>query len=140
MEEAAVHRPVLQKAHRAGVAVGHDRLRAVGRAGDVAEARGDLVERLVPRDAREASFALAADPAHRMQHALVGVRALEIARDLGAQDAGGRGMVRRAADGDRAAVLDGRQQRAGIGTIVRAGAAHDAPTRNRGGIERHTVS
>ncbi len=60
VEEAAVHRPVLQQSHRPGIGIRNDRLRAVGRARDLAETRGDRVERLVPADALEAPFALAA--------------------------------------------------------------------------------
>ncbi len=140
MEEAAVHRAVLQQAHRAGVAVRQDGLRAVGRRGDVREPVGDGRERLVPRDAREAAFALATDAAHRMQHALVRVRAVEVAGHLRAQHAGRGRMVGRTADGDRAAVLDGGQQRAGVGAVVRARAAHDMPSGRRRRLNGHDAT
>ena len=48
---------------------------------------GDLVQRLVPGDARETAFAFASDAPHRMQHALIGIGALEVARDFRAQHA-----------------------------------------------------
>ena len=108
------------------------------RAGSPAAVRGrcdgckacrDRCQRLVPGDALEPAFALAADAPHRMQHALVRVGPVEIARDLRAQHAAGGRMIGRAANRDRAAVLDCRQQRAGVGTVVRAGAAHDASSR-----------
>ena len=137
MEEAAVHRRVLQEPHRAGVAVGKNGLRSGGRRRDGAEARGDRGQRLVPRDALETAFAFAADASHRMQHALVRVRPVEIARDLGAEHAARRRMIRRAANGDRAAVLDCRQQRARVGTVVRASATHDVPAGGRRRIEWH---
>src|SRR6185437_1994319 len=65
MEEATIHRRALEQPHRSRVAVRKDRLRAVARPGDRLEALCDLVERLVPRDAREAALALGADAAHR---------------------------------------------------------------------------
>ncbi len=68
----------------------------------------------------------------------VGVGALEVARDLGAQRAGGRRMVRRAAHVDRAAVLDRDQHRAGVRAVVRAGAAHDGACGKR--VEGHRRS
>jgi hypothetical protein len=71
VKEAPVHRRILQESHRACVAVGHDCLRSIRRGRDVRKPRRDLVDRLVPRDAREAPFALATDAAHRMQHTLV---------------------------------------------------------------------
>ena len=70
VEEAAIHRAVLQEPHRSRVGVRDDRLRAVGRSGDRAEPGRDGVERLVPGDALEAAFALPAHASHRVQHAL----------------------------------------------------------------------
>ncbi len=125
VEEAAVHRAVLQQPHRSRVGIGDDGLRTVARGGDRREFRGDRVERLVPADSLEAAFTLAADALHRMQHALGRIGALEVMRDLRAKHAGGRRMVGGAANLDRAAVLDGHLQRAGVGAIVRTGAADD---------------
>ena len=143
VEEAPVHRRVLQEAHRARVAV-----RAGSPAGRRSTPRSRRSASAIvssassQRDAREPALALAADAPHRMQHALVGVRAVEIARDLRAQHALRRRMVGRAADRDRAAVLDGRQHRAGVRTIVRAGAADDAAAGGGGGSSgmRHANS
>ena len=53
MEETAIHRTVLQKAHRAGIRIRDDGLRAVVRLGDRGEFGGDRVECLVPRYALE---------------------------------------------------------------------------------------
>src|SRR5262249_3956940 len=77
--------------------------------------------------------------AQRVQHALARVHPVEIARNLGAEHAAGRGMVRRAVDPDRAAVLHGHVQRAGVRAVVRAGAEDDlGPGSSRGGtVERH---
>ncbi len=124
MEEAPVQALALHQAHGAGIAVGQDGARIIG--GNVAEPGGNGVERLVPRDALEAPLALAADTFHRMQQALVGIHAIEIVRDLGAQRAVGEGHVGRAADPHRAAVGHGDFHRAGVGTVVRAGGADHA--------------
>src|SRR5690606_461820 len=122
VKEAPVQALALDQAHGAGVTVGQDRARVGG--GDLAILRGDGVERLVPRDALEAALALAPDALHRVQQALVGIDALEVVRDLGAQRAVGEGHVGGAADLYRAATGDGDLHRAGVGAIVRAGRAH----------------
>ena len=142
VEEAAVHRAVLQESHRAGVRIGDDCLRSVARGRDGRKFRGDRVERLVPADPLEAAFALAADTLHRMQHALVGIRALEVMGDLGAQHAGGGGMVGGAANLDRAAVLDRHLQRARVGAVVRARAADDGAGQGPrgGGVRGHGLN
>ena len=108
---------------------------AVRRFGDRGEPGGDRFQRFVPADALEASFTLPADALHRVQHARVGVRALEIARDLRAQRAAGRRVVRRAADFDRATVLDRDEHRARVRAVVRTGAADDRAV--AGGVEGH---
>ncbi len=54
MEEASIEAFALELAQGAGVAIRQDRLRAVGRLGDGAEARRDGVDRLGPGDAFEA--------------------------------------------------------------------------------------
>jgi diketogulonate reductase-like aldo/keto reductase len=137
MKEAPVHGAILQEAHGAGVAVRKDRFGAIGRRRDRAESGGNDGKRIVPCDALEAAFALPADPAHRVQHALVGVGAIEVAGDLGAQHPTGTGMIGRATNGDGAAVFYGGQQRAGIGAIVRAGAADDVAVRSSGRNDGH---
>ena len=88
---------------------------------------GDLVERLVPRD-RARSCPLPLGPTRRsgVQQPVGVIRALEVAGDLRAEEAARERMVRIAGDADRAAVLDRDEHRAGVGAVVRTGAAHDA--------------
>ncbi len=103
----------------AAVGVGEDRLRPVGR-DDRAPARGDLVQRLVPADGREAPFALGPDAAQGREHALGMVHALGVAADLPAEQPRGdrvRGISREVAD---AAVLDPHLHAAGVRAVVRA--------------------
>jgi hypothetical protein len=117
----------LQKAHRSGVAVGDDCLGSVLRLRNFGEPRRDRRQCLVPRDAREPPFALLADPFHRILQALVRIGTIEVARDLGAKHATRGGMIRGAANLDRAAVLHRGEKRAGVRAIMRAGAAHNVP-------------
>ncbi len=135
VEETTIHRAGLQKPHRSRVGVRHDRLRALGRSGNRAEPGRDGVERLVPGNALEATLALPAHASHRVQHALRGIGALEVPCDLRAERSSRRRMVRRAPHLDRAAVLDRDQHRAGVGAIVRAGAANDGAAGKR--VEGH---
>jgi hypothetical protein len=60
---------------------------------DGTESRGDLVERVVPRDALEAAFALSSFPAKRVEDAVGAVDAVQILVDLRAQEARGEAMV-----------------------------------------------
>ncbi len=128
VEEAPIHAGIVEQAHRARVAVGADRLRPVGRGGDRLELRGDGVERLVPVDSFPAAVArtFTAHAPMRIDDAILGVGALQIARDLGAQRTRGERMVLGAGDLGGDAVLDGRLQRAGVRAIVRARAFDDA--------------
>ena len=86
---------------------------------DLAEARGDGVEGLVPGDAREAPLALGPDALHRMQDAVGAVDALEVVVDLRAEEALGEPVIGVAADAHRAAVLDVHGHHAGVGAVVR---------------------
>ncbi len=127
VEEAPGHALALHQPHRPGVAVGDDRL-GVGEvgAGDRLEARGDVVERLVPAHRLEPAAALGADALQRPQHALGVIGALGIARDLGAQRAVRRRMERIAVHLHRPAVLDRDDDGAGVRTVVRTGGADKA--------------
>ena len=138
VEEAQRHRLALHHPHRAGVAVRQHGLRLAG--GDGAQARRDRVERLVPGDALEAAAALGADALERMQHALGAVRALGVARHLVAQRAVRRRVVGIALHAHHAAVIDRDAQRAGVGAVVRARAAHDARERVRGAGHGGTIA
>src|SRR6186997_2076134 len=53
------------------------------------------------------------------------IRSLEIAVDLGAQEAVGERVLRVAGDARRSAALDGRECRACVRAIVRTGSTHD---------------
>ena len=138
MKKAAIHRRALHLPHRSRVAVRQDRLRIAR--GDSRQFPGDRVERLVPADSRELSAALGADALHRIQQSVGRVRAVEIPRDLCAEDAIRRRMRRGALDADRDTVANRRLQRAGVRAIVRARAANDrggaAGRRHRSGIHR----
>ena len=122
VEEAPVHRAVLQHAHGAGVAARQDGLRILG--GGRLQARRDLVERLVPADAAEPAFAFLANSLLRIQEPVGRIGALEVVRDLGAQRALGERHRRVALDLDGDAVLHRHQHGAGVGAVVRAGGAH----------------
>jgi len=119
VEEARGHALALHHAHGAGVAVGQDGLGGARR--DLAQPRGDVVQRLVPRHLHELAAALGPDALERPEHALGVLRAFGVARHLGAQRAVGGGMVGIALQPDDLVALDGDAHRAGVRTVVRAG-------------------
>jgi len=121
VEETQRHRLALHQAHGAAIAVREDGLR-VARS-DFAQALRDLVDRSLPADLFEFAFTLLAHAAHRMQHAIRRIGALDVARDLGAEHAGSGRMVRVATHRGGHAVLDGDEDGAGIGAVVGAGGA-----------------
>ena len=98
---------------------------------EIAQSRGDLIQRRAPRDRLEAPLALGAHAAQRRQDALGVVRALGVARHFGTQHAVGRRVRRVAAHAHRAAVVHRGDQAAGVGAVVRAG-ADDLAHRRRG--------
>ena len=113
------------ESHRAGVVIGPDGLRAEFALGLV-ETRGDFVQRLVPGNPRELARTLRTGAAHRMEQPVGVMNALGVARDLGADHAGGIGLQLGAADpADRAAVDHLDVERAGRRTIVRTGGVTD---------------
>ena len=73
----------------------------------------------VPGDRRELALALRADAAQRRRQAFGRMHQFGVAVDLGAGEAGGERLVGIALDAHHASVLDMRQQRAHVGTIVR---------------------
>ena len=89
----------LDVAERARALERPDRLAAPFRA-DLVQPFGDLGQRVVPRDPLEATLALGADALERMQEPVRRARVIEVAVDLGAQRAGGEGMVAVAAQAD----------------------------------------
>ncbi len=70
------------------------------------------------RDRCESALALGADAAQRRLQALGGVHQFGVAVDLGAGEAGGERLVRIAFHASDPAVLDMRQQRAHVWTVV----------------------
>ena len=122
VDTVALHQP-----HRAGVEIGQHGLGAVTlrRKG---EALGDKVERVVPadRDERVAADALGADPPQRRQQPARMMLPLGIARDLGADHAGGIAALPPAMNPtDRVPIADLDFERAGAGTIMRADGMSD---------------
>src|SRR5205823_1231386 len=65
VEKAPVHSAPVEKAHRPGIAVRQDRLRGP-LTRNLRQARGDGVERFLPRDALETALALGADATLRV--------------------------------------------------------------------------
>ncbi len=135
VEEAVVHALALHQAHGAGKAVGQD---GFGLArGNRRQARGDVLQRLVPGHRCKLAAALGAGALERGEDALGVVRALGVTRDLGAQHAA-RGRVRGVAlHAHGAPVLHGGQQRAGIRAVVGTGAAHGGHAGGAGGVGAH---
>src|SRR5207245_719899 len=106
VEEAEVHRPAGEHAVRARVVERQDRLRAV-----LGDHRGeplvDQVDRLGPRDAREAPLALGAHAPERRAEAAGAVDERRVCLGhLRAEHAAGVRVRVRAADGDDVVVLD----------------------------------
>ncbi len=132
VEEAAIHAGAVEEPHRAPVRVGKDGFGAV-LAGDAGQIFGDGVERLIPSNALKASFALGAHAASRREQAVGRVDAVKILRDLPAQEAAGNRVIGIAAEPRGLAVLDGDQQRAGVGAIQGTGGVDGA--RGIGGHE-----
>ena len=120
IDAVAHHQP-----HGAGIVIGPHRLRAELALGRI-EAVGDLVQRLVPGNARELPGALRTRPAQRMHQPVGMMDALGVACDLGADDARGIALQFRAmhpADGRTVDHLD--IERAGRRAIVRTGGMPD---------------
>ena len=86
--------------------------------------RGDLVQRLVPRDPLELARALRADAAQRVQQPVRRARVLEVAVDLRAQRAGGERVLAVAPQPHGLAVLDGHDPAAAVRAVERAGSEH----------------
>ena len=130
VEETAVHALALHHAHGASVAVGQD---GFGRAGrNRLQALRNIGQGFVPADGRELAAALGARALERGEHPLRVVRALGVLADLGAQHAVGVGVGGVALHACGHAVLvHGGQQRAGVGAVVRAGAADLGGLRGR---------
>ncbi len=124
--EESLRERVREQAERAGV-VGVQDGRPALRVDDALEALGDLLERRLPRDRREAAFTLRAGATERPDEASLGVEPLGVVaeRALAAELAAADRMVRVAAhDEPVAAALD--QDSAAVVAVARAGRAHGA--------------
>ena len=120
VHHAGGHDVPLDQPLRSHVAVRQDRLAPELVARAQQPLRRD-VDRLLPGGAPEVAVL-----AHeRVQDALVRVHALEVVRDLAAEEADRDRMVGIARDLRRAPVLDRHVHGAGVGTVVRAGAADE---------------
>ncbi len=119
-------------AHGAGVVIGPDRLGAVARLGRK-ELLGDEIERGVPGDRRKLARTLGALADQRLRQPAGMMHALGVARDLGADHAGGVVVVLRAVDAaDGARIEHFDLERAGRRTVVRTGGGRDADRRADG--------
>ena len=136
VEESLRHGFSLHQPHRSGVAVRQDLLRVVrSQHGQVLR---DRCDRLLPADSLEAPLPFVADAAQRMQQPVGVVGSFGVARDLGAEHAGGRAVFGRSGHLERNAVLDVHLERARIRAIVRAGAFDDRYGRRYGRRLDHT--
>src|SRR6266446_94321 len=115
----------LQEPHAARALIGPDRLGSIT-LDDRRPARGDLGQRLVPRDPGEAAFALGADASLGIEEPVGRARVVEEALDLGAQRAARVGMRAVAAQRRCRAVLHRDDPATGVRTIERAGAVNVA--------------
>jgi hypothetical protein len=124
VEEGVAHVETVQDALGAEVAVREDRLRPV-LGDDLAEATGDLVERLVPGDPLEPAAALGAGSPERVQDAVRVVDAGDVVVHLHAEPAPGERVLGVATDLDGPSVLDGDEHRARVRAVVRTRAPDD---------------
>ena len=121
VEKAHGHGLALHIAHGARVAVGQHGLLQTA-CGQVAQARGDVVQRHVPTHRFKLTRAFGADAAHGLQDPFGVVGALGVAGHFGAQRAAGLWVRRVAVDFDRHAVAHRGDHGAGVGAVMRAGA------------------
>jgi hypothetical protein len=127
VDAVAHHEP-----HGAGIVIGPDRLGAEVALGGVKAPR-DLVERVIPADPRELARPLGTDAEHRIGQPVRMVDALGVARDLGADDARGIGLLLGATHPPDAGVIDHLDiEPAGRWAIMRAGRMPDIDLAARG--------
>ena len=121
MEEPPVEAAGLELAHRPAIAVGEDRLRAVGRAGDRREPLGDGVEGLVPGDPLEPALRLSCPTRFIGWSKPIGaVDPVEEPGHLLAEEPAREGVIGVAPQLDRHAVADRHEHAARVGAIERA--------------------
>ena len=118
VEEGVPRVQPVQDAFRTEVAVWHDGGGAVT-VDDLGPAAGNFLQRLVPGDRLELPGALGAGAAQRRQHPVVAVDPIFVIVDLDAEPAPRERVIRVAPYGNRLAVTNGGQHRAGVRTIMR---------------------
>lgn len=87
------------------------------RSRDALELAGNFVERFLPGDAGEATLAFRADALLRVEEPFGGVLAIEVARDLAAEETAGNRVLRVAAKSRPVSRFDVDQERAGIRAV-----------------------
>ena len=90
---------------------------------DFAEPAGDFADGFLPRNPAKFTGPFRACAAHRVEQPVAVIHAPVEMRDLAADESGRRGMVFRSANAGDAPFFDSNLQRAGVGTIHRAGCA-----------------
>src|SRR5438477_7559665 len=117
VEEGIAHIQPVDDALRAEIAVGQDRLGAV-LGDDRLPARRDGLQRLVPRHPLELRGAFRADALQWIKYPLVAVDTFLVVVDLDAKAPARERMIGIAAHRNGLAVLDGRENRAGVRAIM----------------------
>lgn len=117
-EEPRTEDPALNVTHRPTEVERQDRCRSVT-LDAVLQARGDRVERVIPRDPLEPALALVPHARERMGQAVGTVQAVDTAVHLSAQRTCGERMVATTAQGDdaTAVLIDVDQQRTCVRTV-----------------------
>jgi hypothetical protein len=128
VKETAIHGGTVESAERASVRVRENGFEAE-LVDDPAEIARDFVERFVPGNALESlhgggfrpigTLGDAFFPPHRIEDAVWRVDAIQVLRDLGAEKSTSHWMRGIALNLGGAAVVDGDQDAAGVGTIMR---------------------
>ena len=133
MKETTVHGGAVERAERASVGIGEDRLGAVV-SDDFVKALRYFVQGIVPGDALEnfaggdarATWAFRNYTPHGIQNPVRRVHAIQILGDFGAKETARHRVLGIALDFGGASVLDGDQNAASIRAIMRTGGVDDA--------------
>lgn len=107
---------------------------------DLGQPRGDCIERLIPGDPRELPLSFGPGTLLGIEQAVRRILAIQVFRDLGAEEAAGDRVVGIAAKPGGPAVLDRHQDGASVRTVQSAGGVnnllrHDFSIR-RGGFRQ----
>ncbi len=112
----------MQQAHRASVGVRQNRLCAIFCA-DVFEARGNFIQRFIPRNPLKFALTFCADSSRWIQQSSIMIGSLNVARHFGTQKAVGNRVIWIALHFDCASILHRYKHGAGVGAIVWADGA-----------------